>query len=202
MRCSKLAGRQGDHELDPTGARQPIPKEGLEDEVKGIWTEVSKAVEERSQGAVSKVAIYSILVDPMTSCGCFECICGIIPEGNGVLICQREYAGETPVGMTFGELASMTGGGVQTPGFMGHGRHYISSRKFIAAEGGVQRIIWMPKELKDDVAEQLNKTAKELYGIENFVDMICDETIATDVEGVVNYITAKGHPALELDPIM
>jgi acetyl-CoA synthase len=104
--------------------------------------------------------------------------------------------------MTFGELASMTGGGVQTPGFMGHGRHYISSRKFIAAEGGVQRIIWMPKELKDDVAEQLNKTAKELYGIENFVDMICDETIATDVEGVVNYITAKGHPALELDPIM
>jgi len=189
-------------ELDPTGACQPIPKEGLEDEVKGIWTEVSKAVEERSQGAVSKVAIYSILEDPMTSCGCFECICGIIPEGNGVLICQREYAGETPVGMTFGELASMTGGGVQTPGFMGHGRHYISSRKFIAAEGGVQRIIWMPKELKDDVAEQLNKTAKELYGIENFVDMICDETIATDVEGVVNYITAKGHPALELDPIM
>lgn len=73
-------------ELDPTGACQPIPKEGLEDEVKGIWTEVSKAVEERSQGAVSKVAIYSILEDPMTSCGCFECICGIIPEGNGVLI--------------------------------------------------------------------------------------------------------------------
>ena len=108
----------------------------------------------------------------MTSCGCFECICGIAPEANGVIIVNREYAGTTPVGMSFGELASMTGGGVQTPGFMGHGRHFIASKKFLAAEGGLQRIIWMPKELKDDVADRLNKTAKELYGIDNFADMI------------------------------
>ena len=72
---------------------------------------------------------------------------------------NREYKGMTPAGMTFGELASCTGGGVQTPGYMGHGRHFISSKKFIAAEGGIERIVWMPKELKDDVAERLNKTA-------------------------------------------
>ena len=71
----------------------------------------------------------------------------------------------TPTGMSFGELASMTGGGVQTPGFMGHGRHFIGSKKFAAAEGGIARIVWMPKELKDDVAGRLNATAKELYGI-------------------------------------
>jgi len=189
-------------ELDPTGACQPIPKEGLEDEVKGIWSEVNKAVEKFSQGALSRISLYSILEDPMTSCGCFECICGIAPEANGVIIVNREYAGTTPVGMSFGELASMTGGGVQTPGFMGHGRHFIASKKFLAAEGGLQRIIWMPKELKDDVADRLNKTAKELYGIDNFADMICDETIATDIEDVVNFLTAKGHPALTLDPIM
>ena len=98
----------------------------------------------------------------MTSCGCFECICGIEPFSNGVCIANREYAGMTPLGMTFSELASMTGGGVQTPGFMGHGKHFIASKKFMKAEGGVARIVWMPKELKEQVAEKLNETAKEL----------------------------------------
>jgi acetyl-CoA synthase len=125
-----------------------------------------------------------------------------MPEANGVVICNREFKGMTPTGMTFGELASMTGGGVQTPGFMGHGRHFISSKKFISAEGGIARIVWMPKELKDDVAPRLNKTAKELLGIDNFTDMICDETIAEESEAVVEFLTAKNHPALKLDPIM
>ena len=105
----------------------------------------------------------------MTSCGCFECICGIEPFSNGVVIANREYAGMTPLGMTFPEMASMTGGGVQTPGF---------------------------------VAERLNKTAQELYGIENFTDMIGDETVATDPEALVEYLTEKGHPALAMDPMM
>jgi acetyl-CoA synthase len=189
-------------ELTPTGPCQPIPKEGCIDERLGAYEAVNKIVGEATQGAVEKVTLYSILEDPMTSCGCFECICGIMPEANGVVIVNREYAGMTPTGMTFGELASMTGGGVQTPGFMGHGRHFISSKKFVAAEGGVQRIVWMPKELKDDVAVKLNKTAKELYGIDNFTDMICDETIATDPEAVLAFLTEKGHPALGMDPIM
>ncbi|MFZ7132772.1 MAG: acetyl-CoA decarbonylase/synthase complex subunit alpha/beta [Eubacteriales bacterium] len=189
-------------ELDPTGACQPVPKEGLEDEVRGIWTEVSKAVDVASQGAVSRVSLYSILEDPMTSCGCFECICGIVPEANGVVIVNREYGDVSPVGMTFGELASMTGGGVQTPGFMGHGRHFIGSKKFMSAEGGLARIVWMPKELKDDVRDRLNVAAKDLYDIDNFTDMICDETIATESEGLLEFLEAKGHPALTLDPIM
>ena len=104
--------------------------------------------------------------------------------------------------MTFPELASMTGGGVQTPGFMGHGKHFIASKKFMKAEGGVERIVWMPKELKETVAERLNKTAFELYGIENFCDMIGDETIAEDPETLLEFLTEKGHPALGLDPMM
>ncbi len=189
-------------ELTPTGPCQPIPKEGCLDEKKGIYTAVNKVVEEATHGAVSNVTLYSIMEDPMTSCGCFECICGILPEANGVVVVNREYKGGTPTGMTFGELASMTGGGVQTPGFMGHGRHFISSKKFISAEGGIERIVWMPKELKDDVAPRLNKTAKEMLGIDNFTDMICDETIATDSEAVLAFLTEKGHPALGMDPLM
>jgi acetyl-CoA synthase len=86
----------------------------------------------------------------MTSCGCFECICGLEPASNGVIIVNREYAGSTPIGMSFAELASMTGGGEQTPGFMGHGRHFIASKKFMRAEGGIAACL-DPKMLKDAV---------------------------------------------------
>ena len=190
------------YELNPNGPCQPIFKEGCEDERTGRFQSVNKAISDATHGAVENVTLYSILEDPMTSCGCFECICGIEPMSNGVIIVNREYKGMTPAGMTFGELASCTGGGVQTPGYMGHGRHFISSKKFIAAEGGIERIVWMPKELKDDVAERLNKTAKELYGIDNFTDMVADETVTTDCEELLNWLTEKGHPVLGMEPLM
>ena len=190
------------HQLDPNGPCQVITKERPIDENLGSYEDVDEAVQKFSQGALEHVTLYSIMQDPMTSCGCFECICGIEPFSNGVVIANREYAGMTPLGMTFPEMASMTGGGVQTPGFMGHGKHFISSKKFMKAEGGIERIVWMPKELKDTVAERLNKTAQELYGIENFTDMIGDETVATDPEALVEFLTEKGHPALSMDPMM
>ncbi len=190
------------HELDPNGPCQPIFKKGLIDERTGRYEEVDRMVGEATHGAVESVTLYSILEDPMTSCGCFECICGIEPMSNGFIVVNREFKGMTPAGMTFGELASCTGGGVQTPGYMGHGRHFISSKKFISAEGGIERIVWMPKELKDDVGERLNKTAQELYGIENFVDMVADETITTDCEELLNWLTEKGHPVLGMEPLM
>jgi acetyl-CoA synthase len=83
---------------------------------------------------------------------------------------------------------------------MGHGRHYIASKKFLHAEGGLERIVWMPKELKDDVSVRLNKSAKELYGIDNFTDRICDESIATESSAVMDFLTKKAHPALSLTP--
>ena len=190
------------HQLDPQGPCQVITKERVIDENLGRYEDVDEAVAKLSQGALEHVTLYSIMEDPMTSCGCFECICGIEPFSNGVIIANREYAGMTPLGMTFPDLASMTGGGVQTPGFMGHGKHFISSKKFMKAEGGIERIVWMPKDLKEQVAERLNETAKELYGIDNFCDMVGDETIATDPETLLEFLTEKGHPALGMDPMM
>lgn len=190
------------NELEPEGACQVITKEGVIDEKLGAYESVNEAVKKYSMGALEKVTLYSIMEDPMTSCGCFECICGIEPLSNGVAIANREYAGVTPLGMTFPEMASMTGGGVQTPGFMGHGKHFISSKKFMAAEGGLERIVWMPKELKETVAERLNATAKEMYGIDNFTDMIGDETIAEDPETLFAFLQEKNHPALGMDPLM
>ncbi|MBQ7416313.1 MAG: CO dehydrogenase/CO-methylating acetyl-CoA synthase complex subunit beta [Oscillospiraceae bacterium] len=190
------------NELDPNGPCQPIMKEGCTDERTGRFESVDKMVKDATHGAVESVTLYSILEDPMTSCGCFECICGIEPMSNGFIVVNREFKGMTPAGMTFGELASCTGGGVQTPGYMGHGRHFIASKKFISAEGGIERIVWMPKELKDDVGERLNKTAMELYGIENFTDYIADETITSDCEELLNWLTEKNHPVLGMEPLM
>ena len=191
------------NQLNPNGPCQIVSKEGCVDEQIGIWPDVNRAVKEYSQGHLESVTLYSLFQDPMTSCGCFECICGMEPSTMGVVIVNREYAGSTPLGMSFAELASMTGGGQQTPGFMGHGKHFIASKKFMRAEGGIARIVWMPSKLKDEVRTNLDKSAFELYGIENFTDMICDETVAAtadDLEAMINFLTEKGHPVFGLDP--
>ncbi len=189
------------NELDPTGPCQIVPKERCVDEKLGRFDDVDEAIQKYSHGALERVTLYSLFEDPMTSCGCFECICGVEPCSMGVVITCREHAGITPLGMSFSDMASMTGGGVQTPGFMGHGKQFISSKKFIAAEGGPARIVWMPKELKDQVRDRLNATALELYGIENFTDMIADETICQeDPEQLLEYLGTVGHPVLSMEP--
>ncbi|HIT34075.1 MAG TPA: CO dehydrogenase/CO-methylating acetyl-CoA synthase complex subunit beta [Candidatus Faecousia intestinigallinarum] len=189
------------NELDPAGPCQIVPKDRCVDENLGRYEDVDEAVYKYSHGALEHVTLYSLFQDPMTSCGCFECICGVEPVSMGVVITCREHAGMTPLGMSFSEMASMTGGGVQTPGFMGHGKQFISSKKFLKAEGGLGRIVWMPKELKDQVRERLDAAALELYGVENFTDMVADETICTeDPEQLLNYLSEVGHPVLGMEP--
>ena len=189
------------NELDPAGPCQVVPKERCIDEELGRYEDVDEAVCKYSHGALEHITLYSLFQDPMTSCGCFECICGVEPCSMGVVITTREHAGMTPLGMSFSDMASMTGGGVQTPGFMGHGKQFISSKKFIKAEGGPGRIVWMPKELKDQVRERLDATALELYGVENFTDMVADETVCTeDPEQLLTFLGEVGHPVLSMEP--
>ena len=190
------------NELDPQGPCQVVPKDHMIDEKLGRYEDVDEAVNKYSHGALEHVTLYSLFQDPMTSCGCFECICGVEPVSMGVVITSREHAGMTPLGMSFSEMASMTGGGVQTPGFMGHGKHFIASKKFIAAEGGLGRLVWLPKELKEQMRDKINKTAKELYDVDNFADMIADETVCTDdPEQLLAFLTEVGHPVLSIEPI-
>ena len=189
------------NELDPQGPCQVVTKEKCVDERLGAYEDVDEAINKYSHGALEHVTLYSLFQDPMTSCGCFECICGVEPCSMGVVITCREHAGMTPLGMTFSEMASMTGGGVQTPGFMGHGKHFIASKKFIAAEGGPGRIVWLPKLLKEQMREKLDATALELYGVENFTDMIADESVCTeDPEELLAYLSEVGHPVLSMEP--
>ena len=189
------------HEITPTGGNQPIKKEATVDAEKGIWEGVNKFVYDKSHHHTERMTIYSIMDSPMTSCGCFECIVAIVPEANGVMIVSREYAGETPVGMKFTTLAGSVGGGNQTPGFLGVGRLYVASKKFISAEGGLKRVVWMPKELKEALGDKLKVRCKEI-GESDLFDKIADETVATDAAGLVEYLTKVGHPALSMPPMM
>jgi len=135
------------------------------------------------------------------NCGCFECIIAILPETNGFMIVNREFAGMTPIGMTFSTLAGSVGGGAQTPGFMGIGRLYIVSRKFISADGGIRRIVWMTKELKQALGDKFKKRCEE-EGIPDLIDKIADETVATTMDELLSYLQKVNHPALKMEPLV
>ncbi|GAW91835.1 acetyl-CoA decarbonylase/synthase complex subunit alpha/beta [Calderihabitans maritimus] len=190
------------YEINNAGPNQPIPKGEAIDPVKGMWKSVNEYVYKNSNRNLEEVNIYSMMDKPMTSCGCFEAIMAIVPECNGIMITTREHGGMTPCGMTFSTLAGSIGGGVQTPGFMGIGRSYIVSKKFIPADGGIARIVWMPKELKEFLREDFVKRSVEEGLGEDFIDKIADETVGTTAEEILPFLEEKGHPALTMDPLM
>ncbi len=187
-------------EIDPNGANQPILKGDVIDEQKGRWKGVDEYVYKNSHQALEYFNAYTIMDNPMTSCGCFECIVAIVPEANGVMIVNRGYTGMTPIGMKFSTLAGTVGGGAQTPGFMGIGRFFLTSNKFLSADGGFKRIVWMTKNLKESFAEQFKQRA-DAEGIPDLIDRIADETVAEDAEKLVAFLTEKQHPALTMDPM-
>jgi acetyl-CoA synthase len=185
------------HQIKPAGANQPVTKGRVIDLVKGQWSDINEYVFNNSHKSVEAFNAYSIMEYPMTSCGCFECISCILPTCNGIMSVYREFTDITPSGMKFSTLAGNVGGGLQTPGFIGHSKQYIGSKKFISAEGGVQRLVWINKSLKEEIGEVINERAAE-HGIENFIDMVADETVATTEEEVLKFITGANHPALTM----
>jgi acetyl-CoA synthase len=189
------------YEIDPTGGNQPILKGQLLDERFGRYAGVDEYLKKATGGAVATLNLYTIMENPMTSCGCFECIICIIPESNGVMIVNRGFQGMTPVGMKFSTLAGTVGGGAQTPGFMGVGVNFIASKKFLYGDGGIKRIVWMPKALKERIKEEFQKRAEE-SGIPDLLDRIADEDTCEDPEKLVKYLTQAGHPALEMQPML
>lgn len=188
-------------EINPTGPNQPIIKGKVIDSVKGQWEGVNEVIYNKSNKQIERFNAYTIMEDPETGCGCFECIIALIPEANGFMVVNREFSGITPVGMTFSTLAGSIGGGVQTPGFMGVGRLYMISKKFLTADGGLKRIVWMSKELKETLGDKLKQRAVE-EGIPNFVDLIADETTATTAEELVACLNKVKHPALSMPSLI
>jgi len=192
---------QAAYEINPTGCNQPVVKGKAVDDRLGEWENVNQFVYENSNRAIEHFSAYSLMENPMTSCGCFECIVAIVPEANGVMVVNREYAGDTPIGMPFSTLAGSVGGGAQTPGFVGVGRLYLTSKKFISAEGGLARLVWMPKELKEAMRDRLAQCAEDQGLGADFIDKIGDETVATSSEQLLEHLGNVGHPAIAMEMI-
>jgi CO dehydrogenase/acetyl-CoA synthase delta subunit len=186
------------YEIDETGPNQPVQKGECLDPVKGVWKGVNDYIYPNSHKSIESFSAYSIMNNPMTSCGCFEVICAYVPECNGVMAVNREFQGDTPSGMSFSTLAGSVGGGQQTPGFMGCGKVFLTSRKFLFAEGGFKRLVWMPKELKELLKRDLKKRGEE-QDYPEIIDYIADETIATDADAVRQFMEKINHPALEME---
>jgi acetyl-CoA synthase len=189
------------HEINPIGPNQPVRKGNVLDPERGEWEGVNNAVRERSKRRIERFHAYSCMTYPETSCGCFECIIAFVPEVNGFMAVHRQYQGMTPAGMTFTTLAGSIGGGQQTPGFIGIGRLYLLSQKFLRADGGIKRIVWLNRELKEYLGERFKKRCEE-EGIPALADMIADENIATNPEELLDFLRAVKHPVLTMSPLL
>ncbi len=186
------------YQINPTGPNQPIEKGECLDEINGYYSGINEFVAQASRGAVTEVSCYSLMNNPMTACGCFEAIAAMLPQCNGIMVVNRDYMGMTPSGMKFTTLAGMAGGGMQTPGFMGVSKHYLTSRKLFMAEGGIKRVVWLPKMLKEEIADKLRKRCEEI-GMPELFDMIATEEQGTTEEEILEFLKEKGHPALEME---
>jgi acetyl-CoA synthase len=186
--------------INPTGPNKPIKLGSQMDGKKGYWSGVSEYAQMASHGKVNEVAMYSIMENPMTACGCFECIVMLIPEANGVMVVNREDTSMTPAGMTFSTLAGVAGGGLQTPGVMGVGKYYLVSPKFIYADGGFKRVVWMSSILKETMADEFQSVANR-EGDPDLIERIADERSVTSVDQLLAWLEEHNHPALIMDPI-
>jgi acetyl-CoA synthase len=130
-----------------------------------------------------------------------ECIAAVLPMCNGIMTVNREFTGITPSGMKFTTLASTIGGGISTPGFIGHSKYNIAQRKFLSAEGGIKRLVWMPKMLKNEIYERFSARATAI-GVPDLLERIADESIGSTEEEILPFLTEKNHPALTMEAIM
>ncbi len=187
-------------EITPTGPNQPIEKGNTIEEVKGQWDGINSFIYSASGNQIEKFNAYSMMEDPMTSCGCFEAIAVLLPMANGIMVVDRDFAGMTPCGMQFSTLAGSVGGGLQTPGFVGISKLYVASKKFISADGGLARLTWLPKHLKEFLKDHIIARAEE-EGLDDFINKIATEEDCETEEEVMEFMAKVSHPALTMDPM-
>lgn len=174
--------------MDPEGPIFEIEKGEILDDVKGEYENVNAVVADRSQGTFDRVYLHSVFEYPHTSCGCFEAVAFYLPELDGIGIVDRDFKGETPLGIPFSAMAGQCSGGKQVEGFTGLSLEYMRSPKFLQADGGYERIVWLPKEIKDSVIEFIP---------EDMVEKIPTEEDVSSIKDIREFLEEKNHPILE-----
>jgi acetyl-CoA decarbonylase/synthase complex subunit beta len=174
--------------IDPKGPIFAIPRGEVINAEKGEFSGANDAVKKHSMGEVTKVWLYTAFDHPHTSCGCFEAVAFYIPEVDGLAVVHRGFKGATVNGLPFSTLADSTAGGRQIDGFHGMALEYMRSSKFFAADGGWNRIVWLPKEIKEKVKQ---------YIPTDVFDKIATEDDTKSVEELQAFLKEKKHPVVE-----
>jgi len=174
--------------IDPKGPLFEIEKGELIDPVKGEYTGANAAVKKKSLGAISRVYLYTVFDYPHTSCGCFESIAFYIPEVDGFGAVHRGFSENTVNGLPFSTMADSTAGGRQVDGFHGISIEYMRSPKFLQADGGWNRIVWINSEIKERVKEFI---PKELF------DKIATEKDVKTVDELKEFLKTHEHPIVK-----
>ncbi len=173
--------------IDPKGPVFAIPRGELLNAEKGEFSGVNEAAKKRSMGEVQQVWLYTAFDHPHTSCGCFEAVAFYIPEVDGLGVVNRSFKGVTVNGLPFSTLADSTAGGRQVDGFHGMSIEYMRSKKFLSADGGWNRIVWVPKEVKERVKDFIPP---------ELVDKVATEEDAKTVDELKAFLKAKNHPVV------
>jgi len=185
----------------PGGPFRKVEKNHCIHPGRGEWQGINQAVHELSGGIASRWSAYSILEHPETSCRCCECMAAIIPEAQGFMLINQGYRGSTPAGLTFDELLDTGGRGKQVPGILGFDVTFPLSGKFLAAEGGLMRVLWMPSDLKKYFIS-MKRGEPGWAPMLHFIHALADETVAVTQRDLMMYLRQQGHPALTMSALL
>jgi acetyl-CoA decarbonylase/synthase complex subunit beta len=173
--------------IDPKGPVFAIPRGQMLNAEKGEFSGVNEAAKKRSMGEVNQVWLYTAFDHPHTSCGCFEAVTFYVPEVDGLAVVHRSFKGPAVNGLPFSTIADSAAGGRQIDGFHGMSIEYMRSKKFFAADGGWDRIVWVPKEVKERVKDFIPP---------ELVDKVATEEDAKTVDELKTFLKAKNHPVV------
>jgi acetyl-CoA decarbonylase/synthase complex subunit beta len=171
--------------VDPKGPVFEIPKGALIDDVTGEYEEVNKVIHDKSLGEIERVQLYTGFGYPHTSCGCFEGCAFYIPEVDGYGVVHRNYRGETVNGLNFVTISDLTAGGRQVDGFHGLSIEYMRSPRFMQADRGWDRVVWIPQDIKDRIGEFIPP---------EIIDKIATENQVSNLEELKTFLRTQDHP--------
>jgi acetyl-CoA decarbonylase/synthase complex subunit beta len=174
-------------QIDPKGPVFAIERGELVNAEKGEFSGINETVKKRTLGEVNQVWLYTAFDHPHTSCGCFEAVAFYIPEVDGFGVVNRSFKGVTVNGLAFSTLADSTAGGRQIDGFHGMSIEYMRSKKFLAADDGWNRVVWLPKEVKERVKDFIPA---------DVVDNIATEEDVQSIDALKAFLKEKNHPVV------
>ncbi|NLW71212.1 MAG: hypothetical protein GX061_09055 [Eubacteriaceae bacterium] len=202
---------------DKNSAIRPIDSSVCTNAESGSYPEVNSVLKQALGEEYDQTSLYSLTDKPVSGFAGAQCVVAKLPSGMGVIIADRDYKGPTPYGylteetpgektdgennegeektvgtMSYIELAAFSDEGKPRPGFISASKQFITSDKFMKKEGGIKRVLWMPKALKDELKDEINAAADDV----NFYHRIFDETKFTTEAEMLEKAEEQNHPGV------